>query len=88
MSADGAALVAALLAAEAVPARMFVRSPREGLRDVEFADQSWSLNEWHGIKPPAGDGVVLRNFIGPAPGKAGTKFEIRSTKFETNSNFQ
>jgi hypothetical protein len=24
----------------------------------------------------------------PQPGQAGTKFEIRSTKFETNSNVQ
>jgi len=42
---------------------------REGLRDVEFADQVLEPSRWHGIKPPAGDGVLLRNFIGPAPEK-------------------
>jgi hypothetical protein len=26
--------------------------------------------------------------LNPQPGQAGTKFEIRSTKFETNSNVQ
>jgi hypothetical protein len=46
-SAEAAAIVAAPLAAEAVPAGVFFRSGRAGLRNIYLAAQSWNLDKRH-----------------------------------------
>jgi len=48
-AAEVAAIVAAPLAAEAVPAGVFFRSGRAGFRNIHLAAHSWNLDKRHGI---------------------------------------
>jgi hypothetical protein len=46
--AEAATVVAALLAAATIPAGVFFRSGRAGLRNIYLAAQSWNLDKRHG----------------------------------------